>query len=75
MTEENQPQQEKGLLEKMLEGFSIDISKMGELARGIYSTVGSILKRTDDVYDLIAHQKDVPLYDPDDDPYGLHSVG
>lgn len=75
MTEENQPNEDKGILEKMLEGFGSDISKMGELARGIYSTVGSILKRTEDVYDLLAHQKDIPVYDPDDDPYGLHSLG
>ena len=53
-------------LERTLGGVRTNLSNLGKIVHGMYDRVSDLVERTNNIYDVLAHRQDVPVFDPDD---------
>ena len=66
MTPEKRDTNKTTNLEDMLSRMGKTVSDVKAIAHALYEQVDSLSDRTDSIYDILAHHRDIPVYDPDD---------
>jgi len=67
MTSHKDEHKKDSQLERALSGFGDSLSTVKSMVGGMYEQVREIAERTEAVYDAVSYQKDIPIFEPDED--------